>query len=536
MRRHRRLAPGFAHLQGTLGGDAFRAKQKNALHPGEIRARVRHIGGRHRSLLPDVRILFAGKRARVSMERPVLPHPAAAGGDRHFRAGPGLSRFPPANMTAIAASGVKTGIGPDDVSEAMYELIWELYPIYRSITGNGVRETLRHVGKHISLKVREVPTGTQVFDWTVPKEWNIRDAYVKNSDGIKVIDFKKSSLHILNYSTPISKRMSLAELREHLYSLPDHPDWIPYKTSYYQERWGFCLSQNQLDSLAEGSYDVVIDSSLETGSLTYAECFIPGEGSDEVLISCHICHPSICNDNLSGIALNTFLARSLQDRRLRYSYRFIFIPGTIGAITWLALNESTVGRIKHGLVVANVGDAGKMNYKKSRRGDAEIDTAVAHALKHSGNPYEVTDFSPYGYDERQFCSPGFHLPIGSLTRTPWGRYPEYHTSADNLSLVQPGYLADSFKMYLSVLGILENNRRYINQNPKCEPQLGKRGIYRQMGGNVESKEAELAMLWVLNLSDGNYSLLEIAERANLSFERIAEAAAALCSHGLLKEC
>jgi aminopeptidase-like protein len=253
-----------------------------------------------------------------------------------------------------------------------------------------------------------------------------------------------------------------------------------------------------------------------------------------VLISCHICHPSICNDNLSGIALSTFLARSLQDRRLRYSYRFIFIPGTIGAITWLALNESTVGRIKHGLVVANVGDSGKMNYKKSRRGDAEIDRAVAHALKHSGGPFEVTDFSPYGYDERQFCSPGFDLAMGSLTRTPWGRYPEYHTSADDLSLVQPKYLADSCKTYFSVLDILENNNYYLNQNPKCEPQLGKRGLYRTMGGNVESKEAELAMLWVLNLSDGHHSLLEIAERSKLAFPAVRAAAWALETAGLLR--
>jgi aminopeptidase-like protein len=437
-------------------------------------------------------------------------------------------------MTAIAASDVETGIDPTQLGERMYELVRELYPICRSITGNGVRETLRRVGEHISLKVREVPTGTKVFDWTVPKEWNIKDAYVRNSDGLKVIDFEKSSLHVLNYSTPIRKRMSLAELRKHLYTLPDHPDWIPYKTSYYQERWGFCLSQNQLDSLAEGSYEVVIDSSLEAGSLTYAECLIPGESSDEVLISCHICHPSICNDNLSGIALSTFLARSLQERRLRYSYRFIFIPGTIGAITWLALNESTVGRIKHGLVVANVGDSGKMHYKKSRRGDAEIDRAVAHALKHSGSPYEIIDFSPYGYDERQFCSPGFDLAMGSLTRTPWGAYPEYHTSADDLSLVQPRYLADSCKTYFSVLDILENNAYYLNQNPKCEPQLGKRGLYRTMGGNVESKEAELAMLWVLNLSDGHHSLLEIAERSKLAFSRVRAAARALETAGLLR--
>jgi len=436
-------------------------------------------------------------------------------------------------MTAMTVSDVQAGIDPTEVGEPMYELVRKLYPICRSITGNGVRETLRQVGEHIPLKVYEVPTGTRVFDWTVPKEWNIRDAYVKDSDGIKVIDFKESNLHILNYSTPIRKRMLLADLREHLYTLPAHPDRIPYKTSYYQERWGFCLSQNQLDRLREGLYEVVIDASLTEGHLTYGECYFPGASSDEVLISCHMCHPSLCNDNLSGIALSTFLARHLHGRPLRYSYKFIFIPGTIGAITWLALNENATDRIKHGLVVANVGDSGKMNYKKSRRGDAEIDRAVEHVLKHSGSPYEIIDFSPYGYDERQFCSPGFNLPMGSLTRTPWGRYPEYHTSADDLSLVQPRYLADSCKTYFSVLDILENNICYLNQNPKCEPQLGKRGLYRTMGGNVESKEGELAMLWVLNLSDGHHSLLEIAERSKLAFPAVRTAARALETAGLL---
>ena len=433
-------------------------------------------------------------------------------------------------------SDVKAGIEPGEVGKLMYDLVGDLYPICRSITGNGVRETLRKVSDHIPLKAHEVPTGTQVFDWTVPREWNIKDAYVKDSDGIKVIDFKKSSLHILNYSTPVRKHLSLAELREHLFTLPNHPDWIPYKTSYYQERWGFCLSHNQLSKLREDSYEVVIDSSLDAGYLTYGECLLSGRSSDEVLISCHVCHPSLCNDNLSGIALSTFLAKHLQGRPLRYSYRFIFIPGTIGAITWLALNEKNVNRIMHGLVVANVGDSGRMHYKKSRHGDAEIDKAAVHALRYSGNPYDVIDFSPYGYDERQFCSPGFDLPMGSLTRTPWGRYPEYHTSADDLSLVQPKYLADSFMTYLSVLDILENSRCYLNQNPKCEPQLGKRGLYRQTGGHAESKEAELALLWVLNFSDGTHSLLDIAERAGLSFGLIDAAARSLYEAGLLKEC
>jgi len=437
-------------------------------------------------------------------------------------------------MSTFALSEVKGSAEFAEAGESMYSLIRALYPICRSITGNGVRETLRQIGQLVPLELHEVPTGTPVFDWTVPKEWNIRDAYVKNSAGRKVIDFAKSSLHVLNYSVPVNRRIPLSELREHLYTLPGQPDWIPYKTSYYQERWGFCLAQKQLDELEEGEYEVVIDSSLESGNLTYGECLVPGSSAEEVLISCHVCHPSICNDNLSGVALVTHLARILRGRSLRYSYRFIFIPGTIGAITWLALNEGALGRIKHGLVVANVGDPGKLHYKKSRRGDAEIDRAAVHVLKQSGNPYEVLEFSPYGYDERQFCSPGIDLPMGSLTRTPWGRYPEYHTSADDLSLVRPQFLEDSLAAYLSVVAVLENNGRYENQNPKCEPQLGRRGLYRQMGGNTESKEAELAMLWVLNFSDGEHTLLDIAEKSGQRFESIAEAAGHLCAHGLLK--
>lgn len=418
----------------------------------------------------------------------------------------------------------------------MHRLVADLYPICRSITGNGVRETLRRVGEIIPLEVREVPTGATVFDWTVPKEWNIADAYVKGPDGRKVIDFARSNLHVLNYSAPVDGRMSLEELRPHLYTLPDHPDWVPYKTSYYEERWGFCLSQNQLAGLREGLYEVKIDSSLKAGHLTYGECFLPGESADEVLISCHVCHPSLCNDNLSGIALCAYLARELSQRSLRYSYRFLFIPGTIGAITWLALNRESAARVRHGLVVANVGDSGRMHYKKSRRGDNEIDRAVVHVLRHSGRSYEVMDFSPYGYDERQFCSPGFDLPVGSLTRTPWGRYPEYHTSADNLGLVRPEHLAESLETYGSVIHLLENNGRFKNLNPHCEPQLGRRGIYRQLGGNVEAKQTELAMLWVLNLSDGRHSLLDIAERAELRFAVILEAADLLRGHGLLEPC
>jgi aminopeptidase-like protein len=329
--------------------------------------------------------------------------------------------------------------------------------------------------------------------------------------------------------------MSLAELRTHLHTLPDQPDWIPYRTSYYKESWGFCLSHNQLQTMGEDEYEVCIDSALENGSLTYAECYLPGENSAEVLISCHACHPSLCNDNLSSVAMATFLANYLGQAQLRYSYRFLFIPGTIGAITWLSQNEDHVDAIQHGLVLTCVGDRGHITYKKSRRGDAEIDRAMAHVLKHSGRRYDIENFSPYGYDERQYCSPGFNLPIGCFMRTPHGKFPEYHSSADNLELMDPASLAHSLTTCLSVFYILENNRWYCNQNPKCEPQLGRRGLYREMGGNRDEKLQETAMLWVLNQSDGRHSLLDIAERSGLAFDTVHDAASLLLRHGLLKE-
>ena len=416
----------------------------------------------------------------------------------------------------------------------MYQLISDLYLICRSITGDGVRKTLAILQQNIPLEINQVPTGTKVFDWTVPKEWNIKDAYVKNAKGEKVIDFQKSNLHLLNYSIPIQKKMPLSELKKHLFSLPEHPDWIPYRTSYYSENWGFCLTHRQLEALEDGEYEVYIDSSLEPGHLTYGEYYLPGESKEEVLFSCHICHPSLCNDNLSGISIVTFLAKHLSSLSLRYSYRFLFIPGTIGSITWLSLNESKTSQIKHGLIAAGLGDLGKLNYKKSRRGNAEIDKAVIHVLQHSGQDYQINDFSPYGYDERQFCSPGFNLAVGSLTRTPFGQYPEYHTSADNLDFVRADKLADSLEKYLAVVDILENNRKYLNTNPKCEPQLGKRGLYGTFGGTQNKKTKEMATLWVLNLADGNHSLLDISDRSRLEFSVIRDAANALFKGGLLE--
>ncbi|MGZ9165650.1 MAG: DUF4910 domain-containing protein [Anaerolineales bacterium] len=419
------------------------------------------------------------------------------------------------------------------VGKEIYELIEALYPICRSITGNGFRESMRILKDHVPLELHEVPSGTHVFDWVVPKEWNIRDAYVKNSMGEKIVDFNKSNLHVLNYSVPVNRKLKLEELKGHLFSILEHEDWVPYRTSYYNENWGFCVTQRVFDNLGDEEYEVFIDSSLEDGYLTYGEFLIRGELEDEFLLSCHSCHPSLCNDNLSGMGVATYLAKYLGRKNLRYSYRFLFIPGTIGPITWLSLNEDKVSKIKHGLVIACVGDPGKMHYKKTRRGDAEIDAAVTHVLKHSGDDYEIMEFSPYGYDERQYSSPGFNLAVGNLSRTPHGRFPQYHTSADNLDFVKAESLADSFSKYVDIINVIDNNRTYLNTNPKGEPQLGKRGLYSTLGGRKDASDNEVSLLWVLNLSDGEHSLLDIADRSGLAFPSIQTAAEMLIDCGLL---
>lgn len=416
---------------------------------------------------------------------------------------------------------------------AMMMLIRELFPICRSITGNGVRRTLDILRRYIPLEVNEVPSGTAVLDWTVPLEWNIRDAYIARQDGTHVVDFASNNLHIVQYSPPIDTVMTLAELRSHLHSLPDQPDWIPYRTSYYAENWGFCLTDRQLSGLANGLYRVVIDSELAPGHLSYGELFIPGEVSDTILFSCHICHPSLANDNLSGIAVATMLACQLKALRLRYSYRFVFIPGTIGSLTWLARNEEKVGSIVHGLVLSCLGDPGGMTYKQSRRGNAPIDRIVAHVLAHDDAPYRIIPFVPYGYDERQYCSPGFDLPVGCLMRTPNGEYPEYHSSADNPSLLRPESLAHSLATLQRIVTVIEGDDVYRNRNPKGEPQLGRRGLYATTGGQREASHDQMTLLWVLNLADGHHSLLDIAERAGLPFARIRAAADTLVRAELL---
>ncbi|MEV4456885.1 DUF4910 domain-containing protein [Microbispora sp. NPDC049633] len=415
----------------------------------------------------------------------------------------------------------------------MHALVRRLYPLCRSITGSGLRRTLEIIGESIQLEISEVPTGTQVLDWTIPKEWNIRDAYIKDSTGTRIVDFAASNLHVVGYSVPVSATMTLEELRPHLHTLPGRPGLVPYRTSYYAETWGFCLSEDTLAGMGPGPYEVRIDSTLADGHLTYGEHVIPGRSAEEVLISCHVCHPSLANDNLAGVAVATRLARLLAREERHYTYRFLFAPGTIGSIAWLARNRDRAGRIRHGIVLACAGDRGPITYKRSRRGDAEIDRVFAHVLR--DRPHTLVDFSPYGYDERQYCSPGFDLPVGCLTRTPYAGYPEYHTSADDPDFVTEEAMEDTLDACLRAVRVLERNRAYVNLSPYGEPQLGRRGLYESLGGRSDTKQAQMAMLWVLNQSDGAHSLLDISERSGLPFDVVADAAQALLVAGLVKE-
>lgn len=416
----------------------------------------------------------------------------------------------------------------------MYGLVERLYPLCRSITGDGTRGTIKILQEFIPIEIREIPSGTKVFDWEIPDEWNISDAWIKNQDGKKIIDFKKLNLHVLNYSTPVDRSIKLDELKEHVFSSPEHPDWVPYRTSYHNRQWGFCLSHNQLLGLKDGEYKVKIDSEIKIGSLTYGEFFIPGKTSDEVLFSCHICHPSLCNDNLSGIVLAAELAKWLSKQELNYSYRFLFVPGTIGSIAWLSRNEETVKNIRHGLVLSLLGDKSAFHYKKSRRGNAEIDAVIQYLLTKEKDA-KIREFSPYGYDERQYCSPGFNLPVGSLTRTPSGEFPEYHTSADNLDFIDAKSLGESLELLLKAVQIIETNKKYINQSPKGEPQLGRRGLYQTIGGQTQQNDYQMALLWVLNLSDGDHTILDIAKKSGIDFEIVQDVTKALIQTGLLKK-
>ena len=442
---------------------------------------------------------------------------------------------------------------PDEISNEIFELMKELYPICRSITGEGVRKTLKILQNHFPVVKHEIPTGTEVFDWKIPKEWNVTDAYIEDLSGQKIIDFKKTNLHLVSYSVPIKSKISNELLKKHLFSIPEQPKTIPYITSYYSENWGFCLEHEKLMKMNDEEYNVVIESKLEDGHLTYGEYYIPGKSEKEIIFSTYICHPSMCNDNLSGVVVATALAKYLKNLNLNYSIRFLFIPETIGAITWLFLNQKNVKKIKHGLVLTCIGDGGKFTYKKSRRNNSEIDETVPRILNNEKYEFNLMDFYPWGSDERQFCSPGFNLPFGTLMRSIPNRKvtKEYHTSDDNLQFMSKKSLKESFEICFSIISELEKNFEkekekelgknrnesgefYMNLNPMCEPQLGKRGLYNKFGGLPEINDIKSAIFWILNLSDGNNSLEDIERISGLEIDLIKKCVQNLEEKKLIK--
>jgi len=418
----------------------------------------------------------------------------------------------------------------------LYALVERLFPLPRSLTGEGVRQTLSVLAEDLPLAVTEVPTGTTALDWQVPREWRVREAHVTGPDGRRVVDWADGPLHLVGHSAPFTGRVDRGELLEHLHSLPDRPALTPYRTSYYADTWGFCMPHERVERLSEGYYDVVVDTDLTAGSLTWGEVIVPGRLQDEILVSAHVCHPAQANDNLSGIAVAAGLAQRLLDGPTpRHTFRFLFAPGTLGAIAWLARHrEDVVPRISAGFVLTGLGDSSPPSYKCSRRGDAVVDRAAQHVLRHAHPQARLLPFTPYGYDERQFCSPGFDLPVGRLGRGVHGEYPEYHTSADDLSFVDPGRLEESLDLVAAVVDVLERDEVLVNQEPYGEPQLGRRGLYRSTGATpLDARAAEMALLWTLSLCDGSRSLLGVAEQADLPFTVVAAAAERLKDAGLL---
>lgn len=426
---------------------------------------------------------------------------------------------------------LRSELDAETEAKGLWPLMQAMYPICRSITGNGVRRTFDLIQELIPLERTEVPSGTAIFDWEIPNEWNIHDAYIADQRGHRIVDFNANNLHVVSYSMPVRCTMTREELEAHLYSLPDRPDWIPYRTSYYREHWGFCLSHRDRERLGAGPFEVVMDTTLAPGGLTYAECLVPGITEAEALVYTHTCHPSLANDNLTGIAVAVALARALLDERPRLTWRFIFGPGTIGSLAWLSRNEQRLERVRAGLTVGLLGDSGALTYKRSRRGDCVTDRVARYVLRRFASAARIVEFEPYGYDERQFCSPGFDLPVGRLTRSSNGQYPEYHTSADNLNFLQPACLAESIRLLANMIAVIDENRRLRNLSPKGEPRLGKRGLYGSIGGTAPGT-LEHALLWMLNLSDGRHDLLSIAERSGLDFDVLLRAGAVLEDVGL----
>ncbi|RKT47470.1 DUF4910 domain-containing protein [Thiocapsa rosea] len=424
----------------------------------------------------------------------------------------------------------------EELGLRLHSRVRRLFPLARSLTGQGLRETLQIIAEELPLTVTEIPSGTKVLDWTVPLEWTVREAWIADPLGKRIVDLARHPLHLVGYSRPVDLALSRGELDKHLHSLPHQPDVIPYRTTYWADNWGFCIADSVRKQLPDGIYRVLLDATLSQGSLTLGEIEIPGETDDTVLISTHTCHPAMANDNCSGIAIAVELAhRLLSGPRPRYTYRIVFCPATIGAITWLALNLERVGTIHHGMVLAGLGDPAPLSWKRSRRGDTAIDRTASRILRELGADNKVLDFSPYGYDERQYCSPGFDLAIGRLSRGIHGTYAEYHTSLDTPDFVQPNALAEALLVAERILLEIDKDRRWKNLAPYGEPQLGRRGLYNSLGALPHPGEAQMAMLWLLNQSDGKRGLLEIAERSGIPVAELESVASLLEQHQLVEE-
>ncbi len=416
----------------------------------------------------------------------------------------------------------------------MYSLMERLFPICRSLTGNGNRQTLNILKEYIPIEIKEVPSGTKVFDWEVPDEWNIKDAFIKTPDGKKVVDFKNNNLHLVGYSEPFEGKIKLDELKNHIYTLPDQPDLIPYVTSYYQRRWGFCLSENQFKTLKNGIYEIQIDSTLEPGNLTYADLIVKGKSKKEILISTYICHPSLANNELSGPVISTFLAKYLLENNDNYySYRFVFAPETIGTITYLSKHIEELKRnVIAGYVLTCIGDSGSFSYLQSRKENTLVDRVTMHVLKHTEKEYELYDYLASGSDERQYCSPGIDLPVGSLMRTKYGKYPEYHTSGDNMDIISSDELDKSLEKLKLCIDIIENNRIY-KSTVLGDPQLGKRGLYPTISTKTLSLNV-ITMMNILSFCDGHHDLLWIAEKIGKPIMELFPIVETLFQNDLLK--
>lgn len=422
------------------------------------------------------------------------------------------------------------------------EYLKRLFPITRSISGNGNRETLKILKELIPLKVLEYSSDEDVYDWTIPKEWSIKDAWIKNSKGEKIIDFKNSNLHVISYSTPFHKKMRLGELEKNLHFLENLPDAIPYRTSYYNANWGFCVSYNQYKNLfnKDEEYEIFIDSSLEHGSLSIGELLIDGKSKKEYLISCYICHPSMANDSLSGVITTAFIAQELlkKQNELEHSYRIIFVPETIGAIAYSAYNEKAMKSIDMGLVITTCGGPGEFGYKQSLDKENVINFMVEDVFKESGVNFKTYPFDIHGSDERQYSSQGFKINCATISKDRYYEYDYYHTSLDNLDFVKAEYLNETLNMYLNLIEKMDKNIVYKNLFPNCEVMLSKHDLYPKTGGALIPNSNVSALdiiLWLLYYCDGSIDLYGIAKKLNVDIEFVYNEAKKLEKKNVLKK-